>query len=218
VLMKLLRGAWTEGLGGISAVIEAPGGRMVRPLLGLRRAEVEAYLRGKGQEWRTDSSNVDEEFTRNRVRHRVMPMLREENPSIDQTLANLAEIAQEEEARWQVELGRLLPQVVLPGKPVRGGGRSNSTVPGDLAVAIELERLKAMDGALRRRVLRAAARQVGARLSFDETERLLALAGLRPMATVLAKTGALLQLAGGLTAERSLRELRLWRQAGAKEG
>ncbi len=213
VLMKLLRGAWTEGLGGISPVLEVPRGRIVRPLLGLRRAEIEEYLRDRGQGWRTDSSNVDEAFTRNRLRHTLLPMLREENPAIDRTLANLAEIARDEEARWEGELARLLPQVLLPGKPVRGGGRSNSTAPGAAAVAIELERLRAMDPALRRRVLRAAARGLGVRLSFDETARLLALAGIVPMATVPSKPGALLELGGGLVAERTLRELRLSRSA-----
>ena len=58
-------------------------------------------------------------------------MLREYNPSLDQTLANLAELAREDEARWQAELGRILPQVLLPGKPVRGGGRAVSTAPGE---------------------------------------------------------------------------------------
>jgi tRNA(Ile)-lysidine synthase len=211
VLMKLLRGAWTKGLAGISPVIEVPRGKILRPLLGMRRIEIEDYLKQEAQPWRTDSMNSDEAFTRNRIRHAILPMLRQENPSIAQTLANLAEIAREEEARWQTELARVLPQILLPGKPVRGGGRSNSTVPGSQAVAIELERLRGLDPALRRRVLRAAARQLGCRLSFDETARLLALAGITPIATVPSKPGAVLRLADGLEAERSLRELRLSR-------
>jgi tRNA(Ile)-lysidine synthase len=211
VLMKLLRGAWTEGLSAISPVVEVPRGRILRPLLSVRRAEVEAYLQARGQSWQTDSTNADEGFTRNRLRHTVLPLLREENPSLDQTLANLAEIAREEEARWQSELSRLLPQLLLPGKPVRGGGRSNSTAPGAESVAIELERLRSLDPALRRRVLRAAARSIGAHLSYDETARLLALAGIQPLPTVPSKPGATLQLSGGLSADRSVRELRLSR-------
>ena len=122
VLMKLLRGAWTEGLGGISPVLELGRGRVVRPLLGTGRGELRAYLAERGERWREDSSNADEAFTRNRIRKTVLPVLRGENPSIDRTLANLAEVAREEEARWAVELKRVLPQLVLPGKPVRGGG------------------------------------------------------------------------------------------------
>ncbi|SFS10702.1 tRNA(Ile)-lysidine synthase [Granulicella pectinivorans] len=208
VLMKLLRGAWTEGLSGVHPVVSLAKGKIVRPLLGTTRAMVEAWLGKTGQDWREDASNVDPAYTRNRLRHHVLPMLREENPSLDRTLANLAELAREEEAKWTADLGRLLPQVLLPGKPVRGGGRAVGTAPGEAGVAIEVERLKTMDGATRRRVLRAAARQAGARLSFDETDRLLALCGFRVDATVASKPGTVLALSQGLRAERSVRELR----------
>jgi tRNA(Ile)-lysidine synthase len=212
--MKLLRGAWTEGLSGIHPVVVVPGGepagKIVRPLLRVRRAELEDYLRGQGQGWRTDSSNADEAFRRNRVRRHLLPILREYNPSIDQALANLAELARDDEARWQAEVGRILPQVLLPGKPVRGGGRAVSTAAGEPGpVALEIERLRGFDPALRRRVVRAAARSLGARLGFDETSRVLALAGFGVDPTVAARAGAVVQLGGGLQAERSVRELRL---------
>ncbi|MDE1177182.1 MAG: tRNA lysidine(34) synthetase TilS [Edaphobacter sp.] len=216
VLMKLIRGAWTEGLSAIHPVvtIASPGqrpGKILRPLLSTRRLEVEAYLHARNQVWRTDSTNADTTYTRNRVRHELMPQLRGFNPSIDQTLANLAELAREEENRWQGELNRVLPQILLPGKPVRGGGRAVSTAPGDKSIAIELERLRSLDPALRRRVLRAAARQLGSRISFDDTTRLLALAGFASLPTVAGRTGASVHLAEGLRAERSARELRLSR-------
>jgi tRNA(Ile)-lysidine synthase len=213
VLMKLLRGAWLEGLSAIAPVLEQAGGSVLRPLLGTRREELRTYLRERNQPWREDSSNSDEAFTRNRIRHAVLPVLREENPSIDQTLANLAELAREEEFRWTTEVQKLLPQLILPGKPVRGGGRANSTQVGEQTLSIELDRLKSLDPALRRRVVRAAARQLGARLSFDETTRLLTLAGFPPNGapnpTIPKKPGAKLQLSQQLTAERSVRELRL---------
>jgi tRNA(Ile)-lysidine synthase len=220
VLMKLLRGAWTEGLSAIHPIIIVPGsrpGKILRPFLRTRRADIETFLKQANQPWRDDSSNTDTAFTRNRIRHELLPRLREFNPSLDQTLANLAELARDEEARWQTELNRLLPQLLLPGKPVRGGGRAVSTSPGSSSVAIELDRLRTLDPALRRRVLRAAARQLGARLSFDETARLLALCGFSPYpavgaSTVAPRTGASLHLANNLRAERSPRELRLFLQ------
>ena len=212
VLMKLLRGAWLEGLSAISPALDVPGGRILRPLLGLRRDDLRAYLSAAGETWREDTSNSNEAFTRNRLRLSILPMLRTENPSIDQTLANLAELAREEEARWTAELDRLLPRILLPGKPVRGGGRTNSTAPGNQAVAIELDRLRALDPAMRRRVVRAAARQLGVRLNFDETTRLLFLSGISSSIavdpTVPTKPGSTLRLNSGLTAERSVRELR----------
>jgi tRNA(Ile)-lysidine synthase len=219
VLMKLLRGAWTEGLSAIHPVVTLPKGRILRPFLQTRRADIESFLRQQNQPWREDSSNTDEAFTRNRIRHTILPLLRQENPSLDHTLANLAELAREEEARWQTELNRLLPQLLLPGKPVRGGGRAVGTAPGESqsAVALELERLRALDPALRRRVLRAAARYLGARLSFDETERLLALCGFLAISTVPSKAGASLQLSNNLLAQRSPRELRLSRDVSASQ-
>jgi tRNA(Ile)-lysidine synthase len=216
VLMKFLRGAWTEGLSAIHPVITLAKGKILRPFLHTRRTDIESFLKSANQPWREDSTNTDTAFTRNKIRHELLPQLRAYNPNLDQTLANLAELAREEESRWQAELSRILPQLLLPGKPVRGGGRAVSTIPGQSAIAVELDRLRALDPALRRRVLRAAARQLGARLSFDETSRLLALCGFRPYPpvgalTVAARTGASLHLANGLRADRSPRELRLFR-------
>jgi tRNA(Ile)-lysidine synthase len=216
VLMKLLRGAWTDGLSGIHPVVnlEKPNtGRIVRPILGVRRAEIEAYLLALNQPWREDSSNADTHHTRNRIRHELMPALRSYNPGIDQALANMAELSREEESRWQAELARLLPQILLPGKPVRGGGRAVGTAPGESSLAIEIERLRGFDPALRRRVLRAAARQLGARLSFEETARILAMCGFGTHPTVTTRIGATMQLSQYLRAERSIRELRLFREA-----
>ena len=212
VLMKLLRGAWTEGLSAIHTIVTLPKGKILRPFLQTRRADIESFLKQSNQPWREDSTNTDTAFTRNKIRHELLPQLRAYNPNLDQTLANLAELAREEESRWQTELSRILPQLLLPGKSVRGGGRAVSTTPGQSAVSIELDRLRALDPALRRRVLRAAARQLGARLSFDETSRLLALCGFRPDPTVAARTGASLHLSNHLRAERSARELRLFLQ------
>ena len=215
VLMKLLRGAWTEGLSAIHPVVQVdlPGqrsGKILRPLLAIRRFEIEGFLRSRDQSWRTDSTNADVAYTRNRIRHELLPQLRSFNPSIDQTLANLAELAREEESRWQAELTRILPQILLPGKPVRGGGRAVSTTSGSSSVSIELERLRTLDPALRRRALRAAARSLGSRLSFDDTNRLLALAGLANLPNVAGRTGASVHLAQGLRAQRSAREIRLF--------
>ncbi len=214
VLLKLLRGAWTEGLGGIHPVVtvhiagKSPG-RILRPLLCIRRGEVETYLQAIGQPWREDASNADPAFTRNRLRHQLLPGLREFNPSLDQTLSNLAELARDDELHWQAELGRVLPKILLPGKPVRGGGRSVPTSPGQKSLALEIERLRPLDPSLRRRVLRAAARQLGARISFAETSRLLALCGLLSLPTVAPKPGSSLRISGDILVERSARELRL---------
>ena len=200
VLHKLLRGAWTEGLGGISPVIQHTRGAILRPFLGARHAEIEAWLRSIDQPWREDASNADVSFTRNRIRHELLPVLATYNPQIHSQLANLATLARDEEAYWQGELARLLPSLLLPGKPVRGGGRATSTHPDEASLALEIERLP-KSPAVRRRLLRAAARQLGTALNFDQTEKLIAM---------LAIGGARRQqLTADLHAERSPRELRL---------
>ena len=112
----------------------------------------------------------------------------------------------------------MLPQVLLPGKPVRGGGRSVSTAANEASCAVEIARLATMPAALRRRVVRAAARSLyaesegGSRLSSEETAKVLALAGFGGHAGLEGRIGSRLELHGGLRAERSARELRLWRE------
>jgi tRNA(Ile)-lysidine synthase len=117
----------------------------------------------------------------------------------------MAAIARDEEAWWDAELARLLPGLLLPGKPVRGGGRAVSTHPSEGSAGMELDRLRSLSSAVRRRVLRAAAQQLGCSLNFDETERL--------MAMVAANAPRKQQFANDLRAERTARELRLIREA-----
>ncbi|MGO8718643.1 MAG: tRNA lysidine(34) synthetase TilS [Acidobacteriaceae bacterium] len=221
VLMKLLRGAWTEGLSGIHPVLQwgeagartgrngqASGQSCVRPFLAVQRGQIEAYLRALDQPWRQDETNLSPAHTRNRIRHELLPKLRAFNPQIDSALAHIAENARAEEQHWQAELDRLLPLLFLPGKPTRGGGRSVSTAPGLTEVAMEIARLRELDPGLLRRVLRAAAERAGATLDFDTTDRLLAFVDLG--ANGPARRGRL-DLTGGVVVERSARELRFGR-------
>jgi tRNA(Ile)-lysidine synthase len=201
VLAKFLRGAWTEGLSGIYPVVEFPEGRIVRPLLGTTRAEVEAFLGSLGQTWREDSSNRNLTFTRNRIRHELLPLLEGWNPRLRQHLAQMAALARDEEIWWQAELMRLTSQLLLPGRPVRGGGRAaGDGTAGN--ISIDVTRLMALAPALQRRLLRFAAEQLGAGPDFPGTESLreLALAG---------SAGQKRELAQGLLAERTHRELRM---------
>ena len=208
VLHKLLRGAWTEGLSGIHPVLPAEPGSIVRPFLDNRHAGIEAWLLWLQQPWREDATNQDVAHTRNRIRWQLLPLLRTFNPRIAEQLARLASISADEEDYWQQELRRLLPPLLLPGRPSRGGGRSSSTHPEEETVGIELTRLGELHPAVARRVLRAAARRLGARLNFEHTERLLAMADLAPAETSRARRA---ELPGGVTVERTLREIRLTR-------
>jgi tRNA(Ile)-lysidine synthase len=197
VCAKFLRGAWTEGLGGIHPVVKFAEGWILRPLLAATRDEVEAYLNALGQAWREDSSNRHLSYTRNRIRHELLPLLEEWNPQIREHLAQMSALARDEEAWWADELARVAPQILLAGRPVRGGGRAS----GD-GLALDVTRLAALQPALQRRLLRHSAQQLGAALDFAATEaiRTLALEG---------RAGQKRELAQGFRAERTPRELRL---------
>jgi tRNA(Ile)-lysidine synthase len=201
VLAKFLRGTWTEGLAGIHPVLEFPEGRILRPMLAASRSEIEAYLRELGQDWREDTSNRNLTFTRNRIRHELLPLLEGWNPRLREHLAQMAVLARGEETWWQAEVARLAPQMLLPGRAARGGGRAAGEGLG-AGLAIEVGRLATLAPALQRRLVRYAAEQFGAALDFDATEavRSLALGG---------RAGKKLMLPQGLRAERTARELRM---------
>jgi tRNA(Ile)-lysidine synthase len=95
VLHRLLRGTGLQGLRGLaSRRTLAPGVEVLRPLLAVTRAEVLAYLAAAGQPFRQDRSNLDPHYTRNRIRHELLPQLaREYNPAIASVLCRLAESA-----------------------------------------------------------------------------------------------------------------------------
>jgi tRNA(Ile)-lysidine synthase len=75
IVMRLLRGTGLTGLGGIPAVRRWRGLRLIRPLLTVRRDVVLDFLHVAGLTYRMDSSNADPRFTRNRIRHQLMPAL-----------------------------------------------------------------------------------------------------------------------------------------------
>ncbi len=76
VLMHLIRGTGLRGLGGIAP----KRGRLIRPILGHTRQEVEDFLELWSMQYVTDSSNLTDDFLRNRMRREVLPLLRRENP------------------------------------------------------------------------------------------------------------------------------------------
>lgn len=92
VLHRLMRGTGLRGLRGIACRRPlGPGVSVVRPLLQATRAEILDYLHGLSQPYREDASNRDPRFTRNRIRHDLLPQLaRDYNPAIVDVLARLA--------------------------------------------------------------------------------------------------------------------------------
>ncbi|MCQ2111208.1 MAG: tRNA lysidine(34) synthetase TilS [Bacteroidaceae bacterium] len=87
MLLNLIRGTGIRGLGGIRPL----NGNIARPLLGVSRADIESYLEELGQDFVTDSTNLLTEYRRNRIRHNVIPLLKEINPSVEKSLIQTAE-------------------------------------------------------------------------------------------------------------------------------
>ena len=153
VLMRMIRGAGVRGLGGIHprVLVEDDGeisGEIVRPLLGVRRRELEQYLKDLGQSWREDSSNADERFTRNRVRKLVVPLLeREFNPSVAENLAELAEIARGEEDYWENEIAGWMGTTVQWSEPEWARARPRAEGLVQIALSTKIPTLAAKGAA-----------------------------------------------------------------------
>lgn len=112
VLHRLLRGAGLRGLRGIAPRRPlAEGIDLVRPLLDVRRADVLAYLDAEQQSYCQDRSNLDVRFTRNRIRHELLPLLAEQyNPGIVPVLCRLAAQAEEDYRQIEAEAAQLLAE------------------------------------------------------------------------------------------------------------
>lgn len=84
LLLNLVRGTGIAGLTGI----RPKNGKVVRPLLGISRDDIAAYLKALGQEFVTDSTNLQDEYVRNKIRLRVLPLLEEINPQVREKISS----------------------------------------------------------------------------------------------------------------------------------
>jgi tRNA(Ile)-lysidine synthase len=139
VLMRLLRGSGTRGLSGIPPKRED---LIIRPLIDVRRREVESFLLEKGVSFREDASNLSPRFLRNRIRHELLPVLETYNPRIRQILSATAERFRLEEDFWEGLVREKFPSLL------------RNREAGSLSLDIPL--LAALSAPLRLRVFRRA--------------------------------------------------------------
>ena len=184
VLLELLRGAGPDGLAGMAV----RGGRLLRPLLGVRRVETRACCTAIGLEWREDPTNAGDGPLRNRVRQRLLPLLEELRPGAAKALARTAALAADERdwldqlvaealaatlergpaggPAWGVEGGvdsqapPHPPWATLPDGAPTTQGAGTARLDADTA-RLDAEALAALPLALARRVVREAARRAG---------------------------------------------------------
>jgi tRNA(Ile)-lysidine synthase len=140
VLINLLRGSGPLGLSGIAPVRE---GKIVRPLIHLRRSEIINYLAEKKLPYLTDASNTDPAFMRNKIRHYLIPELQTAyNPRIIETLNRLGEIIRAEEQWLDDALELVLKQCV--------------SFRADQKISLALPDFNQLPKAVKRRVIRKA--------------------------------------------------------------
>lgn len=213
VLAHILRGTGLAGLAGI----HPQAGTVFRPLLGIRRAAVQAYLREKRQTWREDATNRDETRTRARIRGKLMPFLEEKfQNSVVEHLCQLAELAREDNAHLEFECELRLSAVAK--------ARAEGTAIGIRELALGEKRPKShsqkeeefwREGAraMAKRMVRQLVRRVkphSGELASVHVESVLHLAEE-------GQPGKILQLPGGVEVRRE-RDSLIFRAAAFHEG
>lgn len=175
--MRVLRGSGPKGLSGIPPVRN----KIVRPLIETSRADIEKFLKQEGIQSATDSSNLRDDYLRNRLRSSVMPALRDINPSIVKTVSRTCQILNEEERYFFIAVTKKLMTLI--------------TKKTDTAIELFSTPFETLDRAIARRVLRRAVQETrGLRaIGLDHIEDVLALA-------LKGKPGESLDLPGGYAA------------------
>ncbi|AMV71593.1 tRNA lysidine(34) synthetase TilS [Desulfuromonas carbonis] len=135
VLERLMRGSTATGL----AAMRPRSGPFIRPLLECSRQQLQDYLRARGSSWAEDPSNLDPAFTRNRIRHQLLPHLAGFNPRITERLAAFADRCGIEEDYWE---GLLADQEARLATSLDGTG-----------LQVSIAQLAALHPALRDRLL-----------------------------------------------------------------
>ncbi len=93
LIFNIARGASPSALSSIAPKRD----NIIRPLIRCSREQIEAYLKSIGQDYRCDKTNSDTSYSRNYIRHRIVPLLKEINPAFESAVLNLTEISREQQ-------------------------------------------------------------------------------------------------------------------------
>ena len=107
-LINLTRGTGLEGLTGIPAQND----KIIRPFLPFSRVEIEKYIQENNLQWREDSSNASDKYFRNKVRHAIVPVLKELNPNLLSSFQNTLENLQQTQSLVE-DASKLVFQIVV---------------------------------------------------------------------------------------------------------
>ncbi|WP_182026984.1 tRNA lysidine(34) synthetase TilS [Vibrio rotiferianus] len=111
-LLALKRGSGPKGLSSMAESMPFAGGMLVRPLLAIKREQIEAAAKEEGLDWVEDESNQDTRYDRNFLRHRIVPDLSERWPSIHQAVQRSASLCAQQEALLDELLGAVFERAL----------------------------------------------------------------------------------------------------------
>jgi tRNA(Ile)-lysidine synthase len=114
---RLMRGTGWRGLCGIRPLSTMRGLRFIRPMLSVTRQEIEEYCRTHDIRWRNDATNQGTEPTRNRIRHVLLPALREDYAGITQSLSELSQVCRAMQSRLETHAAEVFRQAVATRAP-----------------------------------------------------------------------------------------------------
>ena len=102
MIFNLTRGAGLGGLCGIPSVRQTEGGIVIRPILSMEKRDIVAFCNDNGINFVTDSTNADIEYTRNKIRNQIIPILKEINTGVTQNASRTAEALKEDASYLQI--------------------------------------------------------------------------------------------------------------------
>lgn len=179
LLLHLLRGSGLNGLGGIPPV----RGNIIRPLLAVDRAEIDRYIETNNIPYAEDETNQDTVYTRNRLRHELLPLLEEIAPGSVRRIADTAARLRIDEDYLQLQSAQLEPLLDL---------RDHACIP--------VAQLRGQHRAIASRMVRSAAQRYDAELTAAQLDAVFSM-----------RSGACLSLGGGVRVTNDGKMLRFYR-------
>ncbi len=212
VLMNIIRGTGTDGLKGISYV----NGKIIRPLLDVSRKEIEDYCRINSLGYRTDSTNLTDIYTRNKVRLKLIPYIDSEfGADIVGSLCRLADIAASDNEYLEEEARRRLESITISGGDA-GTGTGKGIGTGTNKIVLDRAGFEGVHEAVSTRIIRQCISKI------KDGMKGIGISS-KHMATVSdfiseGRTGARIQLPGGVRILRSYDRIIIYTDNCGSEG
>lgn len=191
VLMRVIKGSTIKGLSGISPVGKHGRLKVIRPLIDVEKAEILSFLKSNGFRYRTDRTNKDEHYFRNKVRRKILPYLEKLNPRIKRSLALMAESLRDDR--------EFIEGVMIKNDPVRNAGGH---------ISIKLKDIVVQPKSLQREIMRDALARSGAnikKLNFRHWRDLREFMKYK-------RAGQSIDLPGGIAVWRTVDQLKIKRR------